>query len=140
MQEVWGPVGNIIYRAIQTDPTKVPVGKAGACRQRQAYRCAEAVQQGRPSPTERKLHRSVPARHAWRQVVDPADKSIHYYPCGELEIRRLFGRPIQNSRVVGYEVWSRPQCVRNFLSVRYRQVLGRALSTRRERSEKTNYS
>src|SRR5580704_18889901 len=47
----------------------------------------------------------------------------------------LFGRPIQDSRVVGYEGRSGPQRVRNFLSVRYRQVLSRVLSARSERSE-----
>jgi hypothetical protein len=52
----------------------------------------------------------------------------------------LFGRPIQDSCVVGYEVWSGPLRVRNFISVRHRQVLGRALSSRCERSEKTKYS
>src|SRR6267143_701489 len=51
----------------------------------------------------------------------------------------FFGRPIQDSRAVGYERRSRPQCVRNFLSVRYRQVLSRALSARCERSKKTKY-
>src|ERR1700674_4211478 len=49
-------------------------------------------------------------------------------------------RIIHDSRVVGYEVWSGPQCVRNFLSVRYRQVFSRALSARRESNEKTKYS
>src|SRR5579862_2463247 len=49
----------------------------------------------------------------------------------------LFGRPIQNSRVVGYEVRSGPHCVCNFFTVCYRQVLSRGLSARCERSEKT---
>src|SRR5580704_1925173 len=51
----------------------------------------------------------------------------------------LFGRPIQDSRVVGYEGWSGPQCVRNLLGVRYGQALTRALSARCERNEKTQY-
>jgi hypothetical protein len=52
----------------------------------------------------------------------------------------LAGRMIHNSRAVGYEVWSGPQCVRNFLSVCYRQVFSCALSACCERSEKTKYS
>src|ERR1700680_1413819 len=48
----------------------------------------------------------------------------------------LAGRIIHDSRVVGYEVWSGPQCVRNFLSVRSRQVFSRALSARCESNEK----
>src|SRR5580704_2045752 len=51
----------------------------------------------------------------------------------------LFGRPIQDSRVVGYEGRSGPQCVRNLLGVRYGQALTRALSARCERNEKTQY-
>src|ERR1700722_5895202 len=48
----------------------------------------------------------------------------------------LFGRPIQDSRVVRNEVWSGLQCVRNFLGVRYGQGLGVALGPRCERAEK----
>ena len=51
----------------------------------------------------------------------------------------LFGRPVQDSRVAGYEVRSGPHSVRNFLNVRYRQVLSRVLSARYERSQKTKY-
>jgi hypothetical protein len=52
------------------------------------YRCAEAVQQGRPWPTENFIE--APGLVLRRQVVDPAGKSIHYYPYGEREIRRPF--------------------------------------------------
>src|SRR3984957_18013524 len=52
----------------------------------------------------------------------------------------LAGGIIHDSRAVGYEVWSGPQCVRNFLSVCYRQVFSRALSARHESNEKTKYS
>src|ERR1700722_98310 len=51
----------------------------------------------------------------------------------------LAGRMIHDSRAVGYEVWCGPQCVRNFLGVRYRQVFRRALSPRRERSTKAKH-
>src|SRR5579862_3070833 len=49
----------------------------------------------------------------------------------------FLGRPIQDCRAVGYEVGSGLQCVRNFLSVRHRQVLSRVLSARCERNEST---
>jgi hypothetical protein len=52
----------------------------------------------------------------------------------------LAGRIIHDSRSVGYEIWPRPQSVRNFLRVRYRQVFSGALSARCERNEKTKYS
>jgi len=52
----------------------------------------------------------------------------------------LAGWMIHDSRAVGYEVWCGPQCVRNFLSVCYRQVFSCALSACCERSEKTKYS
>jgi hypothetical protein len=51
----------------------------------------------------------------------------------------LAGRMIHDSRTVGYKARCGPQCVRNFLSIRYRQVFSRALSARCERSEKTKY-
>jgi hypothetical protein len=47
----------------------------------------------------------------------------------------LFGRPIQDSRAVGYEFWSGPQCVCNFLSVRRGKARRRALRARCERGE-----
>src|SRR5580704_8302333 len=46
----------------------------------------------------------------------------------------LLGRPIQDGRVVGFEVWSGPQCVRNFPGV------GSCSERRCERGEKTKYS
>jgi hypothetical protein len=43
------------------------------------------------SPLKENLYQSIPARHAWRQAVDPEGKSIHYYPYGEPGIRHPFG-------------------------------------------------
>ncbi len=68
----------------------------------------------------------------WTRQADPFTPAF----TENSKFAALFGRPIQDSRVVGYERWSRPQRVRNFLSVRYRQVLSRALSVRCERSKK----
>ena len=52
----------------------------------------------------------------------------------------LAGWIIHDSRAASYEVWSGPQGVRNFLSVRYGQVFSSGLSASCERSEKTKYS
>jgi hypothetical protein len=52
----------------------------------------------------------------------------------------LAGRIIHDSRAVGYEVWCGPQSVRDFLSVRYRELFRRALSAHRKRSEQTKDS
>jgi len=68
----------------------------------------------------------------WTRQADPFTPAF----TENSKFAALFGRPIQDSRIVGYEGWSRPQRVRNFLSVRYRQVLSRALSVRCERSKK----
>src|SRR4029077_1654851 len=49
-------------------------------------------------------------------------------------------RIIHDRCAVGYELWCGPECVRNFLSVRYGQVFSRALCARCQRSEKTKYN
>jgi hypothetical protein len=48
----------------------------------------------------------------------------------------LADRMIHDSRTGGYEVWRRPQCVRNFLGIRNGQILGLVLGARCERGEK----
>ena len=52
----------------------------------------------------------------------------------------LAGWIIHDSRAASYEVWSGPQGVRNFLSVRYGQGFSSGLSASCVRSEKTKYS
>src|SRR5579863_1058564 len=62
----------------------------------------------------------------WTWQASPFTPALTENP----EFAALLGRPIQDSRVVSYEVRSGPQCVRNLLSVRHRQMFSHVLSAR----------
>src|SRR5258708_29390902 len=64
----------------------------------------------------------------WTRKASPFTTALTENP----EFAALLGRPIQDSRVVGYEMRCGPQCVRNLLSVRHWQMLSHVLSARRD--------
>src|SRR5579863_2576126 len=62
----------------------------------------------------------------WTRKAGPFTTPLTENP----EFASLLGRPIQDSRVVGYEMRSGPECVRNLLSVSHWQMLSHVLSAR----------
>jgi len=71
----------------------------------------------------------------WTRQASPFTTTLAENP----PLVALAGRIIRDSRAGGYEFGCGPQGVRNFLSIRYRQVLSPALGARCERSEKAKY-